>query len=343
MDCLPPPAPPPPQAPPPQAQPPKKKKRKKKKKKKATKKKGVGAKASILLSALHPQAIVDVKHPRGSRKNNERLLDCLMMEQIERKIKGVTKPCILVKHEDYGDDLLYCAERYAVCTSEGPEDDYFPEQAPKPADLPIWNGDDDDNNDEDETNDDIIYNSRNNAEDIAQVRDAGFLVDDDNDPAPENIPAPDVVEEAPKENGLPLDQEWGWDNTCNRQKKGHHHSDAKINDHSKQDLIDLGFLEVFWLMFPVVYFQLSVVRFTSQTLQAEGHDKTSLGELTRFLGCIFFMACTSGFAKEAFWSSKPVSMMEGAVSLRFYSSSSSNFLANQFHFHPLTTTCSHGG
>ena len=180
-----------------------------------------------------------------------------------------------MKHEDYGDDLQYCAERYAVCTSEGPEDDYFPEQAPKPADLPIWNGDDDDNNEEDETNDDIIYNSRNNAEDIAQVRDAGFLVDDDNDPAPENIPALDGVEEAPKENGLPLDQEWGWDNTCNRQKKGHHQSDAKINDHSKQDLIDLGFLEVFWLMFPLGYFQLSVVRFTSQTLQAEGHDKTS--------------------------------------------------------------------
>ena len=175
------------------------------------------------------------------------------------------------------------------------------------------------------------------------MRGDGFLVDDNNNPAPENIPAFDGVEEAPKENGLPLDQEWGWDNTCNRQKKGHHHSDAKINDHSKQDLIDLGFLEVFWLMFPLAYFQLSVVNFTSQTLKAEGHDKTSLGELTRFLRCIFFMACTFGFAKEAFWSSKPVSMMEGAVSLRFYSSSSSNFLANQFHFHPLTTTCSHGG
>ena len=80
---------------------------------------------------------------------------------------------------------------------------------------------------------------------MAQVRDTGFLVDDDNNPAPETIPAPDAVEATPKENGLPLDQEWGWDNTCNRQKKGHHHTDAKINDHLKQDLFDLGFLEVF--------------------------------------------------------------------------------------------------
>ena len=51
---------------------------------------------------------------------------------------------------------------------------------------------------------------------MAQVRDTGFLVDDDNNPAPKNIPAPVVVEAAPKENGLPLDQEWGCDNTCNR-------------------------------------------------------------------------------------------------------------------------------
>ena len=61
------PPPPPPQA---QAQPPKKKK-KKAKKKAAAKKKGVGAKASILLNSLHPQAIVDVKYPKGTRKNNE--------------------------------------------------------------------------------------------------------------------------------------------------------------------------------------------------------------------------------------------------------------------------------
>ena len=120
--------------------------------------------------------------------------------------------------------------------------------------------------------------------------------------------------------------------------------DAKINNHSIQDLFDLGFLQVFWLMFPLIgYFQLSVVRFTSWSLKAEDHDKTSLGELTLFLGCIFFMAYMSGFTKEEYWSSKPVSMMEGAISLRFYSSSSSNLLANQFCFHPLTTTCSHGG
>ena len=49
-----------------------------------------------------------------------------MMEQVERKIKGVTKQCILVKHEDYGDDLLYCAVKFAIVTWKGSEDDFFP-------------------------------------------------------------------------------------------------------------------------------------------------------------------------------------------------------------------------
>ena len=134
-----------------------------------------------------------------------------MMEQVVRKIKGVTKPCILVKHDDYGDDLLYCAVRNAVVTTEGPEDDIFPDQAPQLPDKPVWDGAvyEVDESDEDEANDDIIYNFQNNAEDIAQVRDKGFLVDDDNDPAPKNIPATNAVEVAPKKNGLPLDQEWG--------------------------------------------------------------------------------------------------------------------------------------
>ena len=43
----------------------------------------------------------------------------------QKKIKGVNNLCILVKHEDYGNDFLYCAAQFAVVTSEGSEDDYI--------------------------------------------------------------------------------------------------------------------------------------------------------------------------------------------------------------------------
>lgn len=37
--------------------------------------------------------------------------------------------------------------------------------------------------------DESVFNASNRAEDIARVRNEGYEVDDDNDPAPENIPA----------------------------------------------------------------------------------------------------------------------------------------------------------
>ncbi len=35
---------------------------------------------------------------------------------------------------------------------------------------------------------DFIFNAQNRAEDIALIRDMGFEVDDNNEPAPENVP-----------------------------------------------------------------------------------------------------------------------------------------------------------
>ena len=97
--------------------------------------------------------------------------------------------------------LLYCAARLAVVTLEGSEDDYSAVAAPTPPDLPVRRSDGTDNGNE--INDDI-YHAQNNAdEDIANVRAEGFLVDDDNNPAPENIP--DAVPVAVKDNRLSLD------------------------------------------------------------------------------------------------------------------------------------------
>ena len=57
---------------------------------------------------------------------------------------------------------------------------------------------------------DEIFFAQNRAEDIARVRAEGFEVDDDNDPAPENVPGffdvPPVVD-----GGLFEGQSWGWD------------------------------------------------------------------------------------------------------------------------------------
>ena len=58
---------------------------------------------------------------------------------------------------------------------------------------------------------DDIYFAQNRAEDIARVRNEGFEVDDDNDPAPENIPDPAEGPPVVIEAGLYEGQTWGWD------------------------------------------------------------------------------------------------------------------------------------
>ena len=67
--------------------------------------------------------------------------------------------------------------------------------------------------------DDDVFFARNNSEDIARVRAEGFEVDDDNDPAPENVPQlfdnPTVTDA-----GLYKGQTWGWNGMDRRVMEG---------------------------------------------------------------------------------------------------------------------------
>ena len=82
--------------------------------------------------------------------------------------------------------------------------------------------------------------------------------------------------------------------------------------------VDLGFCQVFWLMFPQFYIYLTIVKHTSNALTEEGWNKMLQEEFDCFLVWIYFMACTSGFAKEDFWPTKPISILEDAVSSLTY-------------------------
>jgi hypothetical protein len=61
-----------------------------------------------------------------------------------------------------------------------------------------------------------VLHAGNRAEDIAQVRALGFVVDDDNEPAPENIPTPqENNNNAATDDGRP----WGWAGIDYRKRK----------------------------------------------------------------------------------------------------------------------------
>ena len=89
----------------------------------------------------------------------------------------------MFQHDDFNDQELYTVERYGRVTEEGPKDSFFIEDEEVP-DL-----------DTHEQNDEVLDAfeslptiSGQLVDDIARLRRDGFSVDDDMDPAPENIP-----------------------------------------------------------------------------------------------------------------------------------------------------------
>jgi hypothetical protein len=116
-------------------------------------------------------------------------------------------------------------------------------------------------------------------------------VDDDNEPAPENIPAA----------GAPIDcttnlhgQQWGWDGTCHQKSKHHVDVSPQIKDFIKSDLCTTSKLDMFLLFFPLDFVEDIIVKETSRILVQQAHQPMPMGEFIQFLGCIFFMSCFSG-------------------------------------------------
>ena len=56
-------------------------------------------------------------------------------------------------------------------------------------------------------------------EDIARIRDLGLAVDNDHEPAPENVPTAHTTREVDTVTGLYQGQSWGWDGVCKRTLK----------------------------------------------------------------------------------------------------------------------------
>ena len=125
-------------------------------------------------------------------------------------------------HNNFEDNTeFYCVVRWCRVEAEGAEEHFFPTtQAPAPLNAEAREAEEDV---EQELGDDTLHLG-NRAEDIAVVRGQGLMVDDDNDPAPENVP------EEPAVQGIGEEQSWGWDGTCKRKCTGAVNHGARITN-----------------------------------------------------------------------------------------------------------------
>jgi hypothetical protein len=254
------------------------------KKKSATKQRGVGGRCDILLKYLHPQVLINSKIPKSGWTHKQELTDCVIVSRETRNIDRKGRIVIVVKHPTFGESLIYCAERYAKVKVEGEPDGFFDKKTDLPiiANAPTFSIGDLDKPIDTSVIDKMGRSTR--SEDIALARSQGLDVDDDNEPAPENIPAAGArIDNTTNLHG----QEWGWGGTCHRKTKHHLDVDPQILNYSRSDLCNQTKLDMFLLFFPIDYFEDVLVKETSLTLVRQAHNPLSMGELVRFFGCIF--------------------------------------------------------
>jgi hypothetical protein len=146
---------------------------------------------------------------------------------------------------------------------------------------------------------DFVFHAQNRAEDIALVRDMGFEVDDDNEPAPENVPS--LLNAPARVNGGDLfeGQEWGWDGIDRRAivQGSMYNGPTFLNDWSPNEKT---YAELFIYFFATDFLRDTIVAATSNVLVAENMVRLTFGELLRYIGMMLLMSCYTK-SQDYFW------------------------------------------
>ena len=150
---------------------------------------GVGAKCCTMLKYLHPAKLIDEKYPNRTAKS--KLDDLLVIRQEIKKVNKKEQRCIVFRHGLFDGVELYCVQRWAKVLTEGAIEHLFDSSEPSQQDSTGSGANRRPVEEEGQEIDDQVLRARNCPEDISTVRAQGLEVDDDNKPAPENIPCAD--------------------------------------------------------------------------------------------------------------------------------------------------------
>ena len=224
----------------------------------ATKKRlGVGAKATVLVSCLHPKDKVTQAYPNSTK--DERSVEIVVLDRGSRPIRHESKLVVVFNHPPHGDlqEGFECwtIQRLVKVVSEGNEEDLFDvpvvataqEQAQQPSNENTAGNNNTNNNNDDEQQDmpdelhrivdaTTMSGTTVQGDDLAIVSNLvdGNMIDDDNAPAPENIPTPN-------ENIYGIFGEWEHSGSCFRAMAGGRHLKANISypPHIRPSLFNL--------------------------------------------------------------------------------------------------------
>jgi hypothetical protein len=147
---------------------------------------------------------------------------------------------------------------------------------------------------------DFVFHAQNRVEYITLVRDMGFEVNDDNEPAPTNVPtlfgAPAPV------NGGDLfeGQTWGWDGIDRRAilQGSMHNGPMFANEWSPNEK---SFVEIFVYFFPRYFLDDTIINAMSNALLVVNAVRITFGELLRYIMMILLMSLCYAKSRDYFW------------------------------------------
>ena len=246
---------------------------------------------------LYPSEHVRAKYPNPV--SGHRLEGCVVVRQELKKVTRKDKLCVIIHHDDFKimEDIfmeLHAVKLYFKVTEEGDQDLFFDavvEGGEKQADPQICLP---------EVMDEAL-NGQSTDNNTSEALERQFKVDNDNEPAPENVLQPTDPRERV------LQTEWGHDGLC-------YHKLNNIGDHCAH----LNFLAD-----PTssqYYVQLFEGLFSKQLLQViikkvnenlEGDSLTN-GEFLWWIGIWILMSTVDGADRRAFWATKIVDPFHGA-------------------------------
>ena len=255
---------------------------------------------SVLLRYLHPSHLVQMTFP--NQLNGQRLEGCVVVGRQERKINRKMQTAIIVHHEAFKNEdrfqEVYAVAQWFKLQVEGPRDLIF--QPEEVSDLDTALGDEEEGQEMP-----AIILQRANTGIRIEVDEVlglpGVDVDDDRNPAPENVPHDQADGE-----GVCVYGEWGHGGLCYRLIAGAQNSNANLRNFPPG--VTPSLLQLFQLMLPKTFLQQVVLPQTNLKLQRP----VGYGEFLRWIGLWLMMATTHFDFRRDFWSRRHVSMYGGA-------------------------------
>ena len=147
-----------------------------------------------------------------------------------------------------------------------------------------------------------LVNNQATSEETLEALRGVVDINDDNDPAPENIPAPTDISSSF------IFGEWGHEGVCFRKQQSNQNIRAKLNVALDPNADDPN-LQLFEILFPKKWILETVVPSTNNQL---GEEPLSYGELMSWIGLWILMSMVDGSDCRGFWSNKHVNIFEGA-------------------------------